>query len=316
MVRCWALALPLVVWAGPARADPQDDCGDSALAASVGSQLRFQARRARLTDEGKQALHAMAIALRARHDVKISVIGHDSEDGSDPSVVRKRAEVVKWALIEEAIEADRVEVKVSSTATPGRAVELRIDATGLARCTPARDRDATDGRPSSPRTPRAGKDSGKPGAGAPNPTAATPATPPRDPMSSVARTRFEVLQPTAAGSARPRQEGRVVRESYQPSPLQPPVPAPDSVVFAINDRYGAGLSRCYRKGLAGDPSLSGRVRLTFAVEGSGQVVFPVAEGVDATVDTCIETTMRGWRFATSHIDADGSLFTLTLALRP
>ena len=90
-------------------------------------------------------------------------------------------------------------------------------------------------------------------------------------------------------------------------------------VDKIRAAYMNGLERCYRKGLAADASLSGKIPITFTVTAHGQVADPEASGVDATLDACITGQMTAWHFTIPR-DQDGQptdvSFHVVLALRP
>jgi len=105
----------------------------------------------------------------------------------------------------------------------------------------------------------------------------------------------------------------------RPKPDEPTTLTPDSVVDKIRDAYMNGLERCYRKGLAADASLSGKVPIRFTVTSHGQVTDPEASGVDAQLDACIAGQMTSWHFTIPR-DEDGQptdvSFHVVLALRP
>jgi hypothetical protein len=94
---------------------------------------------------------------------------------------------------------------------------------------------------------------------------------------------------------------------------------PQAVLDLINTQYMAGLQRCYRRGLALDATLSGKVTLSLTVDESGKVTEPAAVGSDPQVDHCIQSLMGVWRFPIPH-DAKGhptdATFHISLALQP
>lgn len=69
----------------------------------------------------------------------------------------------------------------------------------------------------------------------------------------------------------------------------------DTMVDKINTTYITGLRRCYNKGLAIDPSLKGKVTLTFSVSSYGNVAGE-ATGISPQVDSCVATQIKSWRF--------------------
>jgi len=70
----------------------------------------------------------------------------------------------------------------------------------------------------------------------------------------------------------------------------------DMVLAKINRDYLPGLRRCYQKNLVHDASLSGKIAVTLAVDGSGAVVAPSASGVSDEVDSCVQNLMTAWSF--------------------
>jgi hypothetical protein len=93
----------------------------------------------------------------------------------------------------------------------------------------------------------------------------------------------------------------------------------DAVLAKINGVYMSGLQRCYKKGLLGDSTLSGKVAMSFTVTDTGRLEDATAHGVSADVDACISALMTGWRFPIPK-DKDGDTtdasFKLGLALQP
>ncbi len=93
----------------------------------------------------------------------------------------------------------------------------------------------------------------------------------------------------------------------------------DSVVDRINTVYMPHLQRCYRKGLLGDASLAGKIKLAFTVNERGGLDDIEATGVSSEVDGCVSAAMEGWKFGIPK-DKDGDPtdqgFRLVLALQP
>lgn len=94
---------------------------------------------------------------------------------------------------------------------------------------------------------------------------------------------------------------------------------PAAVLDKIQGAYMSGLERCYKKGLAGDATLTGRVSIGFTVDSHGAVTDPEASGVSRQVDSCITGQMNAWRFGFPK-DKDGEptdvTFHVSLALQP
>jgi hypothetical protein len=100
---------------------------------------------------------------------------------------------------------------------------------------------------------------------------------------------------------------------------EPTTLTPEAVLGKIQGAYMAGLERCYKKGLAGDATLTGRVSIGFTVNTHGGVTDPDASGVSPQVDACIAAQMASWQFAFPK-DKDGDptevTFHVSLALQP
>ncbi len=93
----------------------------------------------------------------------------------------------------------------------------------------------------------------------------------------------------------------------------------DAVLAKINGAYMSGLQRCYKKGLRGDSTLSGKVAMSFTVTETGRLEDATAHGVSAEVDACISSLMIGWRFPIpkdKQGDTVDASFKLGLALQP
>jgi hypothetical protein len=69
----------------------------------------------------------------------------------------------------------------------------------------------------------------------------------------------------------------------------------DTMVDKINTTYIRGLRRCYNKGLAIDPSIRGKVTLTFSINSYGNVSGQ-ATGISTQVDNCVASLIKTWRF--------------------
>jgi len=89
------------------------------------------------------------------------------------------------------------------------------------------------------------------------------------------------------------------------------------VLAKINDLYMTGFRRCYTKALSADPTLQGKVLLTFTVHATGRVS-GVVEGVSPRVETCLTSQLAKWRFPGRRNDRGGATsetFRLGLVLR-
>ncbi len=79
---------------------------------------------------------------------------------------------------------------------------------------------------------------------------------------------------------------------------------PNSVIRRIRQRYLRQLKACHETALKTNPRLGGRVQLRFTVGPTGRVTRASAKGFDPSVDSCIKSRMRKWRFGAPK-DEDG-----------
>jgi len=89
----------------------------------------------------------------------------------------------------------------------------------------------------------------------------------------------------------------------------------NDVLTKVNGVYMAGLQRCYRKSLAIDPSVSGKLELAFNVAADGKVTSALSgDGIEL----CLTNLMASWRFGVALDDGgmptDAS-FKISLVLR-
>ncbi len=78
----------------------------------------------------------------------------------------------------------------------------------------------------------------------------------------------------------------------------------EAIIAKIRTTYMGGLQRCYKKSLGPEPTLAGKVALTFNLSERGGVSDGSAKGVDAAFETCTEGLMTRWSF-TPVTDDDG-----------
>ena len=115
--------------------------------------------------------------------------------------------------------------------------------------------------------------------------------------------------------------GKPIRITLRPLPTTGPTTTltVDMVLDRINTVYMPNLQRCYKKGLLGDASLAGKIKLTFTVNERGSLDDIEAAGVSAEVDGCVSTAMEGWKFGIPRDKAGDPTdqgFRLVLALQP
>lgn len=89
----------------------------------------------------------------------------------------------------------------------------------------------------------------------------------------------------------------------------------DDVLAKVNGIYMTGLQRCYRKSLAVDPYVTGKIDLLFKVGADGRVTSKLhGDGIER----CLSRLMSTWRFGVALDDSgtptDAS-FKIALVLR-
>jgi outer membrane protein OmpA-like peptidoglycan-associated protein len=113
-----------------------DGCPDQLPAALVAAfdaagAVRFEPNRSRLTDAAKALLVKTVPQLHANPTLHVFVIGHPETKG-DPAktsaLAQKRADAVKWYLVDQGVPVDQLETATGSPAEKGRVIELRAGA--------------------------------------------------------------------------------------------------------------------------------------------------------------------------------------------
>jgi outer membrane protein OmpA-like peptidoglycan-associated protein len=111
-----------------------DGCPDQLPVALVAAfetatAVRFEPGHARLTDAAKTSLVKAVTQLHANPTLHVFVIGHPDAKGDAAKtgpLAQKRAETVKWYLVDQGVPADQIETATGSPAEKGRVIELRI----------------------------------------------------------------------------------------------------------------------------------------------------------------------------------------------
>ncbi|MBA3456095.1 MAG: OmpA family protein [Deltaproteobacteria bacterium] len=105
----------------------EDGCPDEVPAevtSALTAALPFEPTRARVTPKARTALVPTQRMMRKHKIVRIRVIGHPEKAGNE-DLARRRAEAVKWHLIDQGIAEDRIETAVGPVAS-SPAVELQL----------------------------------------------------------------------------------------------------------------------------------------------------------------------------------------------
>ena len=99
-----------------------DGCPDSitpaiTTALASASKAKFESRRPRLTDAGKAALDRALGTMLNNPKLKVSITVHpDTGDPKAAELAKKRAEVVKWYLVEQGVAAGQLSPTVGNVA--------------------------------------------------------------------------------------------------------------------------------------------------------------------------------------------------------
>ncbi len=117
--------------------EDEDGCPDqvpdqitSAFAAA--KQMEFASGRARITPAAQHALDAVLGVLRDRASLHVVVIGHPAKD-KDADLAKKRAEAVKWYLVDQGVAQDQIATVVGVAAKRGPAIEVQLGASPAAK---------------------------------------------------------------------------------------------------------------------------------------------------------------------------------------
>ena len=96
-----------------------DGCPDELPAdvtAALAAAVRFEAGHARITNPARVALRRVLAMLQRRPELRLVIIGHAERAGGE-DLAHRRAEAVKWHLVDQGIAEDRVVSRVG--AVPG-----------------------------------------------------------------------------------------------------------------------------------------------------------------------------------------------------
>jgi outer membrane protein OmpA-like peptidoglycan-associated protein len=111
-----------------------DGCPDQLPVALVAAfeaatAVRFEPGHARLTEAAKASLVKAVTQLHANPTLHVFVIGHPDAKG-DPAktgpLAQKRAETVKWYLVDQGVPADQIGTATGAPAEKNRVIELQI----------------------------------------------------------------------------------------------------------------------------------------------------------------------------------------------
>ena len=110
--------------------EDDDGCPDAIpadVAAALATVVRFEPARARVTDPARGQLARMLAMLQARPALHLAIIGRpDRADPAAEDLARRRADAVKWYLVDQGIPEDRIATSVGAAATRASAVAFEL----------------------------------------------------------------------------------------------------------------------------------------------------------------------------------------------
>lgn len=106
--------------------EDDDGCPDLLpveITAALDTVVRFEAGRARVTPAAAATLVPVLAMLQKHTAVRLAIVGHPDRAGGD-DLARRRAEAVKWYLVDQGIAEDRITARVGPVATTAVAFQL------------------------------------------------------------------------------------------------------------------------------------------------------------------------------------------------
>jgi OmpA-OmpF porin, OOP family len=112
--------------------EDDDGCPDQLPAdvtAALATPLTFEPGRARVTEPARTALRALLAILEAHPGLRLAIVGHPDRAGN-ADLAKRRAEAVKWYLIDQGVIEDRLATRTGDIArAPAIAFELIVATT-------------------------------------------------------------------------------------------------------------------------------------------------------------------------------------------
>jgi OOP family OmpA-OmpF porin len=106
--------------------EDDDGCPDllpSEITAALAIVVRFEAGRARVTPAAAAALARVLAMLQNHAAVRIAIVGHPDRAGGE-DLARRRADAIKWHLVDQGIVEDRITTRVGAIARTAVAFQL------------------------------------------------------------------------------------------------------------------------------------------------------------------------------------------------
>jgi OOP family OmpA-OmpF porin len=108
--------------------EDDDGCPDelpAEITAALATIVKFEPGRARVTDAAGAALGRLLALLQAQPALRIAIVGHpERPDAAGDDLARRRAEAVKWYLVDQGVAGDRIATRVVPAKAPAVTFEL------------------------------------------------------------------------------------------------------------------------------------------------------------------------------------------------
>ncbi|HSR97020.1 MAG TPA: OmpA family protein [Kofleriaceae bacterium] len=113
--------------------EDDDGCPDelpAEVTAALATLVKFEPNRARVTEAAGAALAPLLALLQTQPTLRLAITGHpehpERPDSTSEDLARRRAEAVKWYLVDQGITGDRLTTRVESAQAPSVTFELAI----------------------------------------------------------------------------------------------------------------------------------------------------------------------------------------------
>jgi OOP family OmpA-OmpF porin len=111
--------------------EDDDGCPDQLppeMTAALATLVKFEPGRARVTDAAGTALAPLLALLQNQPALRIAITGHpehpERPDAAGEDLARRRAEAVKWYLVDQGVTGDRIATRVEPAQAPAVTFEL------------------------------------------------------------------------------------------------------------------------------------------------------------------------------------------------
>lgn len=109
--------------------DDSDGCPDTItddIKQALAAKLTFERNRARVTPAAQTALRPLFQMLSAHPDIKIRITAHPDK-AANTDLAKRRADAVKWWLVDQGITEGRIAISLGEVGTPAIELLLRQD---------------------------------------------------------------------------------------------------------------------------------------------------------------------------------------------